>query len=189
LRFSEWARRDETLSALAEEIVPGARTVLVVHRPGAGNDVRRAAASFDPTSPFLNSGLWHDIPVDYDGEDLVAVAALVGCSVADVVEMHSAATYRVAFCGFAPGFGYLTGLDPRLHVPRRDTPRTKVPAGSVAIASEYSAVYPRSSPGGWHLLGTTKTTMWNVNHTPPSLLQPGDTVRFVVNRIRVNEVR
>jgi KipI family sensor histidine kinase inhibitor len=77
-------------------------------------------------------------------------------------------------------------LDPRLHVPRRATPRTKVAAGSVAIASEYSAVYPRSSPGGWHLLGTTTTTMWDVDRMPPSLLQPGDTVRFIVTGIRVD---
>lgn len=186
LRFSEWARNDATFSDLAEEVVPGARTVLIVHRPGAGDDVRRAAASFDPTSPSVRGGRRHDIAVNYDGEDLAAVAAMVGCSIADVVEMHSSATYRVAFCGFAPGFGYLTGLDPRLHVPRRATPRTKVAAGSVAIASEYSAVYPRSSPGGWHLLGTTTTTMWDVDRMPPSLLQPGDTVRFIVTGIRVD---
>ena len=187
LHFSEWARNDAALSGLVEEIVPGARTVLIVHRHGAGDDVRRAAASFDPTSPFLRSGREHDITVDYDGEDLAAVAEMVGCSIADVVEMHSAATYRVAFCGFAPGFAYLTGLDPRLHVPRRATPRTKVAAGSVAVASEYSAVYPRSSPGGWHLIGTTTTTMWDVDRAPPSLLQPGDTVRFVVGGMRVHE--
>jgi KipI family sensor histidine kinase inhibitor len=188
LRFSEWARRDDTLSGLAEEIVPGARTVLVVHRPGVGDDVRRVAASFDPASSSLRSGRQHEIPVNYDGEDLAAVAAMIGSSVADVVAMHSAATYRVAFCGFAPGFGYLTGLDSRLHVPRRETPRTKVPAGSVAIASEYSAVYPHSSPGGWHLLGTTTTAMWDVERMPPSLLQPGDTVRFIVNTCQVNSV-
>lgn len=186
LRFTEWARGDVTLSDLAEEIVLGARTVLVVHRPGAGDHVRRAVASFDPTAPTPRNGRQHEIAVDYDGEDLAAIAAMVGCSIDDVIEMHSSATYRVAFCGFAPGFGYLTGLDPRLHVPRRATPRTKVPAGSVAIASEYTAVYPRSSPGGWHLLGTTPTTMWDVDRTPPSLLQPGDAVRFIVAGIRHN---
>lgn len=186
LRFTEWARGDATLSDLAEEIVPGARTVLVVHRPGAGDDVRRAAQAFDPTAPTPRNGRRHEIAVDYDGEDLAAVAAMVGCSIDDVVEMHSSVTYRVAFCGFAPGFGYLTGLDARLHVPRRATPRTKVPAGSVAVASEYTAVYPRSSPGGWHLLGTTVTTMWDVDRTQPSLLQPGDTVRFIVTGIRRN---
>lgn len=119
------------------------------------------------------------IPVRYDGEDLIDVAESVGCSVDDVIALHSGARYRVAFCGFAPGFGYLRGLPDVLHLPRRDTPRTSVPAGSVAIASEFSAVYPRRSPGGWHLLGTTEVTLFDARLDPPAVLVPGARVEFL----------
>jgi KipI family sensor histidine kinase inhibitor len=85
----------------------------------------------------------------------------------------------VAFGGFAPGFAYLTGGDSRLRVPRRSEPRTTVPAGSVALAGEYSAVYPRSSPGGWQLIGRTDAAIWDLEHDPPALLRPGTWVRFV----------
>jgi KipI family sensor histidine kinase inhibitor len=88
-------------------------------------------------------------------------------------------SFRVDFCGFAPGFAYLTGLDEALWLPRRSTPRTRVPAGSVAIASEYSAVYPGASPGGWHLLGTTSAQVWDPDRVRPALLEPGTKVRFV----------
>jgi len=86
----------------------------------------------------------------------------------------------VEFCGFAPGFAYLRGLPPQLHLPRRASPRTQVPAGSVAIAAHYSAVYPNDSPGGWHLVGTTSLSVWDANQNPPALLQPGTAVRFTV---------
>ncbi len=92
--------------------------------------------------------------------------------------MHSGAGYTVRFCGFAPGFAYLDGLDPRLHVPRRDDPRTSIPAGSVAIAGEFAGVYPRASPGGWRLLGRTDASLWDVDRDPPALLTPGTRVRF-----------
>jgi KipI family sensor histidine kinase inhibitor len=114
----------------------------------------------------------------YDGEDLPEVAATLGMSRNEVVSVHSAAQYVVAFCGFMPGFSYLTGLDARLILPRRDTPRTRVPAGSVAIAAEFSAVYPRESPGGWHLLGRTDAAMWVDDRDPPALLPPGTRVKF-----------
>jgi KipI family sensor histidine kinase inhibitor len=117
--------------------------------------------------------------VHYDGADLAEVAKETGLSEREVVRLHANARYAVAFCGFAPGYGYLTGLDPRLHLPRRNTPRTKVPAGSVAIAGEYSAVYPRESPGGWHLIGRTDLVVWDVDRDPPQLLVPGTRVRFV----------
>jgi len=96
-----------------------------------------------------------------------------------VISLHSGADYRVAFCGFAPGFAYLIGLPKTLHTARRESPRAQVPAGSVAIAAGYSAVYPRESPGGWHLLGTTTATMWDSTRDVPALLQPGQRVRFV----------
>jgi KipI family sensor histidine kinase inhibitor len=118
------------------------------------------------------------IPVRYDGADLAAVAAATGLTVGEVVAAHCGATYRVAFCGFAPGFGYLTGLPERLHVPRRSTPRTRVPAGAVAIAAGYAAVYPRPSPGGWHLLGSTDLVLFDPDRQPPALLAPGNVVRF-----------
>ena len=96
-----------------------------------------------------------------------------------VVERHSATVYTVSFVGFAPGFAYLVDGDPRLEVPRRDSPRTKVPAGSVALAGTYSGIYPRSSPGGWQIIGTTDAVLWDVHRDPPALLRPGGIVRFV----------
>ena len=120
------------------------------------------------------------IPVVYDGPDLAEVADATGLTTREVVGLHTAATYRVDFCGFAPGFGYLSGLPEALHRPRRQTPRTRVPAGAVAIASHYSAVYPTASPGGWHLLGSTDVSMFDPARTPPALLAPGTRVRFEV---------
>ncbi|MGY4645412.1 5-oxoprolinase subunit B family protein [Cellulomonas sp. URHB0016] len=119
------------------------------------------------------------LEVVYDGVDLAEVADLVGRSVGEVVALHSAPTYTVAFGGFMPGFAYLVGLDPALRVPRRDSPRPRVPAGSVAIADEYSAVYPADTPGGWRLLGRCDATLFDVRRTPPALLPPGTAVRFV----------
>ncbi len=114
----------------------------------------------------------------YDGADLDDVADLCGMSVEALVARHSASEFEVAFCGFAPGFAYLSGLDPALVVPRLATPRTSVPAGSVAIADRWSAVYPRESPGGWRLIGRTSATVWDLGRTPPALLSPGSHVRF-----------
>jgi KipI family sensor histidine kinase inhibitor len=95
-----------------------------------------------------------------------------------VAEAHAGAEYVVGFIGFAPGFAYLTGLDERLHVPRRESPRTKVPAGAVAIADRFTAVYPRPSPGGWQLIGHTDVELWDVERDPPARLTPGTRVRF-----------
>ena len=120
-----------------------------------------------------------EIPVTYDGADLPEVAALTGLGQEEVVRRHREAAYVVAFCGFAPGFAYLRGLDPALHVPRLETPRVSVPAGAVAIAGEHAAVYPRSSPGGWRLLGRTELSLWDAAREPPALLVPGTRVRFV----------
>jgi len=122
-----------------------------------------------------------EIPVVYDGDDLDDVARATGLEPSDVIARHSGSSFRVDFCGFAPGFGYLRGLDPRLHLPRRATPRTRVPAGSVAIAAEFTAVYPRPSPGGWHLLGSTDRVMFDPDRSPPALFEPGVHVRFVAS--------
>ena len=120
-----------------------------------------------------------EIAVSYDGPDLDEVARLTGLTAAEVIAAHTATPWRVAFGGFAPGFAYLTGGDPRLRVPRRGVPRTSVPAGAVALAGEFSAVYPQSSPGGWQLIGRTDTVMFDPARDPAALLRPGDRVRFV----------
>jgi KipI family sensor histidine kinase inhibitor len=121
------------------------------------------------------------VPVRYDGEDLAEVAALWGCDAAEVVRRHTDERWTVAFCGFAPGFGYLVADDGghRWDVPRRDMPRTSVPAGSVGLAGPYTGVYPRASPGGWQLVGRTRFELFDVMREPPALLVPGRRVRFV----------
>ncbi|WP_137158446.1 carboxyltransferase domain-containing protein, partial [Blastococcus sp. CCUG 61487] len=118
------------------------------------------------------------LPVVFDGPDLAEVARLVGLAVPELVRALTAAELTVAFGGFAPGFGYLTGLLPELHVPRRATPRTRVPAGAVALAGEFAGVYPRASPGGWQLVGRTDAVLFDVQREPPALLRPGVPVRF-----------
>jgi KipI family sensor histidine kinase inhibitor len=118
------------------------------------------------------------IDVVYDGPDIAALAYAARVSVDDVVRLHATGTYEVAFCGFSPGFAYLRGIDERLHVPRRDSPRTSVPAGSIGVAAGYTCVYPSASPGGWHLIGRTSAVLWDVDRDPPALLRPGRAVRF-----------
>lgn len=158
------------------EIVPGARTVLVVFS-GPFGDAARRLADLEAEAADV-AGRLVEIPVVYDGADLAEVAELTGLAAAEVVRRHAAAEYTVAYLGFSPGFAYLTGLDPALEVPRKATPRTSVPAGSVAIAGPYTSVYPSASPGGWMLLGRTDLRLWDVDRDPPSLLEPGDRVRF-----------
>ena len=120
----------------------------------------------------------HRIPVVYDGEDLDEVADRAGLTRDDVISIHSEAEYRVFVTGFVPGFAYLGILDERLALPRRESPRKRVPAGSVAIAERQTGVYPAATPGGWHLIGTTAERMFDADRNPPSLLQVGDRVRF-----------
>src|SRR5882757_805659 len=158
------------------DVVIGARTVLVVAEPGFDVDsVREVAARAGPGPDIAARTV--EIPVMYEGADLADVATRTGLSTVDIVRMHSAVEYVVAFLGFAPGFAYLTGLDRALQLPRRDIPRTRVPAGSVAVAGEYAAVYPSPSPGGWHLLGRTSVRLFDPDEG--ALLGPGDRVRFV----------
>jgi len=157
------------------DVVPAARTVLVVHDATFDRDWLRQPI---PATEVAAVGDVVTIDVVYDGEDLASVAAALALSIDDVVRLHSGGEYQVAFCGFMPGFSYLIGIDPRLMLPRRETPRTRVPAGSVAIAAEFSAVYPRESPGGWHLLGRTDAPMWADEREPPALLPPGTRVKF-----------
>jgi KipI family sensor histidine kinase inhibitor len=169
----------ERIGVRLSEVVPGAATVLVVGATPL--DLQR----FLPAIGELQSavvpaapGELVEIVTRYDGPDLPAVAAATGLDVAEVVRRHCAVTYEAAFTGFAPGFAYLRGLDPVLQLPRRASPRPSVPPGSVAIADVYSAVYPRSSPGGWHLLGSTDAVLFDSSRESPALIAPGTRVRF-----------
>jgi KipI family sensor histidine kinase inhibitor len=161
------------------EVVPAARTVLIEGDPLPDADELAALlADLDEEPPADGPAI--ELPVTYDGPDLDEVAELTGLTTAEVARRHAGADYVVAFCGFAPGFGYLTGLPPELHLPRRRTPRTAVEPGSVGIAGEYAGVYPRRSPGGWHLLGRTDAALWDPDRDPPALLAPGTRVRFLL---------
>ena len=172
------ARDDGRLPGV-EEIVPGARTVLLdgVELPAAvaAELVTWEVARGDAPAP----GPLVEIPTVYDGEDLPQVAEQWGLDVEDAVAEHCGTELRAAFCGFAPGFAYLVGLPPSRHLSRRATPRPRVPAGAVAVAGEYTAVYPTASPGGWQLIGRTDAVLWDPDRPRPALIAPGDRVRFV----------
>ena len=161
------------------DVVPAARTVLL--HVAAGTDLvvlERAVRALELTAVDRADGPVLVVDVVYDGPDLAEVAALTGLSAPEVVAAHTGRAWRVAFGGFAPGFAYLVGGDPRLEVPRRPEPRTSLPAGSVGLAGAFSGIYPRASPGGWQLLGRTAAVLWDVDRTPPALLGPGVSVRF-----------
>lgn len=166
-----------------EDLIPAARTVLVLVDPrilpleAARRWVLDSANGAVEASDARPSEV-HTISVVYDGADLEAVAAEFGCSVPDLVARHTALDWTVAFGGFAPGFAYLAPSGDWPEVPRLDSPRTAVPAGSVAVAGRFSGIYPRSSPGGWRLLGRTDVVLWDLQRQPPALLQPGSVVRF-----------
>lgn len=159
------------------EVVLGARTVLVRGEPSSLRALVGRTTPQDPTTAASSPLV--EVPVTYDGPDLDEVADLTGLSRDEVVAAHTGAPWTVAFGGFAPGFSYLVGGDPRLAVPRRSSPRTSVPAGSVGLAGEFSGVYPRASPGGWQLIGRTSLQMWDTSRDQPALLTPGTIVRFV----------
>jgi KipI family sensor histidine kinase inhibitor len=165
------------------DLVPGARTVLVAFADPAAATGHSASltallAGLATRPPVAEPGRTVVVPVVYDGPDLAEVAALTGLGADEVVAAHTGTPWRVAFGGFAPGFAYLAGGDPRLRVPRRAQPRPAVPAGAVGLAGEFSGVYPRASPGGWQLLGRTTLVLWDQAADPPALLRPGWWVRF-----------
>ena len=181
------AVRAAVLHACAEQhvsvsdVVVGARSVVVTHPPASAELVRALLGSIDVSgavkiSPVAAPSV--TLAVDYSGPDLDYVAQQCGLTSQEVVTLHSGAKYVVEFCGFSPGFAYLAGLPSILHLPRRSTPRTRVPRGAVAIAAQYSAVYPRESPGGWHLLGVTDHELWNMARDQPATLTPGTIVSF-----------
>ncbi|UKN42891.1 allophanate hydrolase [Mycobacterium lepromatosis] len=164
------------------DIVPGARTVLV--KLGGPHDqrvtlqrLRKLRVTPEATAP-TDRGANVVIDVVYDGPDLAEVANITGLTVAQIITAHTSTPWRAGFNGFAPGFVYLVDGDPRLRVPRRRDPRTSVPPGSVALADEFSAIYPRQSPGGWQLIGHTDTVLWDTNLPNPALLTQGMWVRF-----------
>jgi KipI family sensor histidine kinase inhibitor len=163
------------------DLVPAARTLMLhldasVTEPAA---VERAVRDVRPAAGGQARGDRLDIPVVYDGEDLEEVGELTGWGAHGVVERHGAEEWTVAFCGFAPGFGYLVSASGEWSVPRRSTPRTRVPPGAVALAGEFAGVYPRESPGGWQLIGHTDLAVFDLDRDPPALLTPGTRVRFV----------
>ena len=161
------------------DVVPGYRTVLITTDTSAQlAAVRIALADLPPPDLDPAHGRLVEVPVVYDGQDLPAVCRLTGLGPREVVARHTAPEYVVAFLGFAPGFPYLVGLDPALHVPRRPTPRTAVPAGAVGLAGDQTGVYPRASPGGWQLLGRTDVVLFDASRDRPALLAPGDRLRF-----------
>lgn len=187
----ELADLDQTLALLASlqrdpvhgvaELVPAARTILVHFRPSAISAAAlvSAIAARDLSQRVERSNILVEIPVRYDGEDLAEVAQLLGITPREVVRRHTGSEYTVAFTGFAPGFAYLSGGHPSFDVPRRSTPRTRIPAGAVGLAGTFSGVYPQASPGGWQIIGVTPVAMWDLNREQPALLQPGYRVRFI----------
>lgn len=162
------------------DLVPAARTLLLRLDPQHADPaaVQRAVERTEPAAGGRATGELLRVPVVYDGVDLDHVAELTGLSPREVVERHTSAEWTVAFGGFAPGFGYLAGGPPELLVPRRAESRTRVPAGAVGLAGEFSGIYPRESPGGWQLIGRTDLRIWDVDRDPPALLRPGVRVRF-----------
>ncbi len=163
------------------DLVPAASTVLLIIDPTVTSFSTVAAAlrTVTPRRGDREDGELIEIPVTYDGDDLEEVASLWGCDTDEVIRQHSSQAWRVAFCGFAPGFGYMTSSSWTRDVARQSSPRTKVPPGSVALAGEFCGVYPRESPGGWRLIGRTELRVFDLTREPAALLRPGTRVRFV----------
>ena len=180
LQGQEKLQDQEKLQAIVE-IIPAARTLLIRFDPllADENTLETEIAGLKLEKGQQKSGKLVEIPVVYDGEDLDDVAALLKIDREEVIRRHTESHYQVAFCGFAPGFAYLTGGDPIFNVPRRASPRKSIPAGSVALAGKFGGVYPQPSPGGWQLIGRTDVKMFDLDRDPPSLLKPGDRVHFV----------
>lgn len=180
-----WLDRAETARpAAVTDLVPGARTVLITFDPAAvtvaavrawAMGLDAAAAPARPESPPAPLR----IEVDYDGEDLPAVAAALGMTVPALITAHTAALWRCDFTGFAPGFGYLRSDGWAHTVPRLSTPRTRVPAGAVGLAGPYTGVYPRATAGGWQIIGRTAAVLWDERRDPPALIRPGRAIGFV----------
>jgi KipI family sensor histidine kinase inhibitor len=177
-RATLWQRR-AVGEFTAIDIVAGARTILVDGVADRAGLVGKLPGWAPPGGEASAPGPIIEIPIWYDGPDVAIVARHWGVAEESVVARHLATEFHVAFGGFAPGFAYLTGLPPALAVPRLDTPRTRVPAGSVGLADMYCGIYPTASPGGWLLIGRTDVVLFDPERDPPALLAPGMRVRFV----------
>jgi KipI family sensor histidine kinase inhibitor len=175
-------RQDAGTLPAVEDIVPAERTVLLagIADPAQLSHLAATLPGWSLPAALTEGGRTVELAVRYTGPDLAEVAAAWNVPESEIAAIHAAPEYRVAFCGFSPGFAYLTGLPERYHLPRRTTPRTSVPRGSVAVAGRYTGVYPRESPGGWHLIGSTDAELWDLGRDEPALLTPGTTVRFTV---------
>ncbi|WP_239073098.1 5-oxoprolinase subunit B family protein [Sediminihabitans luteus] len=178
---AEVERRRADGRVVVRDVVPAARTVLLdgFATPDAARRVAADAPGWSVPPLVADDGPLVTLRVRFDGPDLDDVARCWDVAPADVVARLTTTELRVAFGGFAPGFGYLAGLPDELAVPRRATPRTVVPAGAVALAGTWAGVYPRESPGGWQIVGTAvDAALWDVDRDPPALLVPGTRVRF-----------
>ena len=166
------------------DLVPAISTLLIRLDPARTTvaEVAAGVRAVEPRRPADREAGRVEVPVHYDGEDLDAVGEVTGLGRQGVIAAHTGQVWTVAFAGFAPGFGYLSGEDERLRVPRRDEPRTRVPAGAVGLADRFGGIYPRPSPGGWQLIGHTDLAIWDLSRDPPALLRPGVQVRFVAAR-------
>lgn len=175
-----FASLDTTRPDGVVDLIPGARTILVIADPlrATLDALRDWASSTEGSAQPAGPETTVRIPVRYDGDDLGEVARVLGMTVPQVIERHTASTWTVAFGGFAPGFGYLVCDPPFPEVPRRPSPRLVVPAGAVALAGEFGGIYPRASPGGWQLIGSTDAALWDPTRDRPALLVPGATVQF-----------
>ena len=171
-------RRREGWGETIVDVVPGATTVLI---DGVADPACLASEIETWSIPKANvvPATRVEISCRYDGPDLVDVAKHWGVTKAEVVEIHTSLSHRVAFCGFAPGFAYIDGLGERWQVPRRSSPRPAVPAGSLALGGTFTGIYPRPSPAGWQIIGHTDVPLWDSGRDPPALLAPGTTVWFV----------
>ncbi|PRZ40571.1 KipI family sensor histidine kinase inhibitor [Antricoccus suffuscus] len=161
------------------ELIPAARTVMLVGPREVlrriGDDVR----TFEPGTAPGGEPRTVEIPIRYDGVDLDDVASRTGLSVEEIVSAHSGAAYSVDFFGFSPGLAYISGTPQAIRIPRRDNPRTRVPVGAVAIANEYTVIYPAATPGGWSIIGTLEgPPMWDTNADPPTRVGLGDRIMF-----------
>jgi len=164
------------------DIVPASHTVLLkLDGPRHQSAIRRRLRTLQVAPDMVATARPEQpmtIDVVYDGADLAEVADRTGLTTAQVINAHTATPWQVGFGGFAPGFAYLVGGDPRLAVPRRSEPRSSVPAGAVGLAGEFTGIYPRRSPGGWQLIGHTDAVLWDIDRPDPALLTPGMWVRF-----------
>jgi KipI family sensor histidine kinase inhibitor len=177
---AEAFRRRESGALLCVDIVPAARTVLLDGLDGDASALALEIPGWNYAPVTGDADRLVEIAVRYDGPDLEQVARLWHLTPEEVAARHSGIEHRVQFCGFAPGFAYLTGLPPEFAVPRLARPRTSVPAGSVGLADRYTGIYPTSSPGGWQLIGTAlEVVLFDPDRRPPALLTPGTRVRFV----------